>query len=137
MVNRPANPRATKHISFQLGDDEYAEHVSSAQFTPSSSSIEWRGSTPAAVFTDTSSSTWVFAVNVVQDWETPGSLANFLLAHEGEKVDVVLKPEADGEFAVTAEVTIVPPAIGGAVNAFNESTVTMGSTKPVPTFPTP
>lgn len=126
-------PRVQKNLSLTIGTDTYEKHVSSVQWAPSSSSVEWRGGTPDAVFTDSTPATWTANVTLVQDWETPDSLCNFLLDHAGEQVVAKYKPEATGDFEITATITIVPPAIGGAVGAFNESTVAMGSTKPVVT----
>lgn len=126
-------PVAQKNLQLTVGTDTYEKHVSSVQWTPASSTIEWRGGTPDAVFTDVSSPTWTANLTLVQDWETEDSLCNFLLDHAGEQVLVKYKPQVDGDFEITATVTITPPAIGGAVNAFNESTVAMGSTKPVRT----
>lgn len=126
-------PRAQKNLRLSIGADTFEKHVSSVQWAPSSSTVEWRGGTPDAVFTDITSETWTASVTLIQDWETEDSLANFLLEHAGEKVTAAYKPDADGTFEITAEITLASPAIGGAVNAFNESTVAMGSTKPVVT----
>ncbi|RZU64606.1 hypothetical protein EV379_0909 [Microterricola gilva] len=126
-------PRAQKNLKLSIGADTYEKHVSNVQWTPTSSTAEWRGGTPDAVFTDTTSPTWTANITLVQDFETEDSLANFLLDHAGEQVEMKYKPDADGTFEISATVTLAPPAIGGAVNAFNESTVAMGSTKPVRT----
>lgn len=126
-------PRAQKNLKLTIGLDTYEKHVSNVQWLPAGSTIEWRGGTPDAVFTDVTSPTWTANITLVQDWETEDSLANFLLDMAGEKVEVKYKPDADGRFEITATITLAPPAIGGAVNEFNESTVAMGSTKPVRT----
>lgn len=128
-----ANPRMQKNLSLTIGTDTFEDHVSSVQWVPSSSTVTWNGGTPEAVFTDQTAPTWTAQVNVVQDWETPGSLCNYLLEHAGEQVVAKYKPDATGTFEITATITLAAPTIGGAVNAFNESSVTMGSTKPVPT----
>lgn len=130
MTEQNASPRLVKHITLTVGTDQFSKHVSNVQFTPSSSIQEWRGGTPEAVFTDSTASTWQFALTLIQDWETAASLCNFLLEHEGETAEVVYKPHADGEVSFEADVQLAAPLIGGAVNAYNESTVTMGSTKP-------
>lgn len=126
-------PRAQKNLKLTIGADTFEKHVSSVQWTPSSSTVEWRGGTPDAVFTDTTAETWTANVTLIQDFETEDSLANFLLENAGEKVTAKYKPQADGDFEITADITLSSPAIGGAVNAFNESTVAMGSTKPIRT----
>lgn len=130
-----ANPKAQKNLSLTITKEggvaeTFEAHVSSVKWTPSRETLTWRGGTPDAVFTDTTAPTWAAEVVLVQDWDTPGSLFNFLLDNEGAKADAVYKPDAAGDFGISAEITLVAPDIGGAVNAFNESTVTMGSTKP-------
>lgn len=130
MPSIPASPTPQKNLLLTIGTDSYEQHVSTVAFVPTSTAITWRGGTPDAVFTDTTSPTWVCNVTAVQDWENPASLFNFLLDNAGETAQVTYKPDAAGLFGVAAEITIVAPQIGGAVNAYNESTLSFGSTKP-------
>lgn len=133
MPQIPIAFKAQKNLQFTLGTDTYEMHVSSIDWTPASSAVQWQGGTPDASFTDSSAPTWTANVTGAQDWETPDSLANFLLEHAGEQIPAKYKPDAAGDFEISATITIVPPKIGGAVGAFPEFTVAMGSTKPVVT----
>ena len=128
---------AQKNLILSLDGIEYQKHVSSIDWTPGYSPAEWRGGTPDAVLTDPGSPVWTANVTAIQDWENPDSLFNFLLAHAGEQVDAKYTPVAGGAFSIDATLTLAAPTIGGAVNVFNEATIAMGSTAPVPTFPPP
>lgn len=133
----PVSPEVQKNLQLMIGLDEYQKHVSSVSWEPSTSQVEWRGGTPDAVFTDSAAPTWTANFVLIQDWENPDSLFNFLLAHAGETAEVSYKPVAAGEFSIAATVTLAAPAIGGAVGQYVEATIVMGSTAPVPTFPAP
>lgn len=143
MVAAAVTAKAQKNLLLNITDPDgvstltYEKHVSSVNWEPTVQQQTWQGGTPDASLTDTSSPTWVANVTLVQDWDNPDSLCNFLLEHQGKSVAVTYKPDAAGEFSIQATITLVPPAIGGAVGVFNESTVQMGSTVPVPTFPAP
>lgn len=127
--------KVLKHLTLTIGTDSYSGHVSSAQLTPSSGTVEWRGGTPEAVLTDTTAATWTFVLAVLQDY-TAGSLFRYLLEHEGETATVTFKPNADDDFTEYFQATIAAPAVGGAVNQYNESQVTLGvQGKPSTTAP--
>lgn len=108
-----------------IGLDDYAAHISGAQFVPSSSSVNWKGLKPGATFTQQTAATWALTLNYAQDWETPNSLSQYLLAHEGETVEIELAP-VDGGQAFEASVVITPGAIGGDVDTFGATSVTLG-----------
>lgn len=131
-----ATPRPMKSLILSIEGNDFAAHVSQAAFVPSSQQLSWQGGKADATFTSQTPSTWVFNVNVVQDWENAAGLAVYLLRNEGKVATVKMQPNDDGVFMVKAEVTIAAPQIGGAVNAYNESSLSMGCTKPVPTYPT-
>lgn len=130
MAQIPLTFRAQKNLLLDIGPDTFEMHVSSIEWVPSSSPISWHGGTPDAIATDAGAETWLTNWLVAQDWENPDSLCNFLLENAGTQVEVTYKPEATGDFGITATITLVSPRIGGAVNAFNESAVSMASTKP-------
>ena len=136
MAQAPVSPQVQKNLTLLVGTDSYEKHVSAVAWEPSITQQEWRGGTPDAVFTDSGAPTWVANVTLIQDWENPDSFFNFCLAHAGESIVAVYTPVAGGEFNITATITIVPPTIGGPVGEFVEATLAMGSTAPVPTFPT-
>ncbi len=131
----PNTARPQKDLTLQIGADSYEAHVSNVLFSNSTSTISWQGGSPDALLSDTVEGPWTAAITMVQDWQNPDSLCNFMLEHAGEVASVTYKPQQDGAFAVEAEITLVSPAIGGPVNQYNESTVTCGSSKPDVTFP--
>ena len=135
MATMEVTPKVLKNLTLLVGTDSYEKHVSSVAWEPSIEQQTWRGGTPDATFTDSGAPTWVANVTLIQDWENPDSFFNFCLAHAGETVTTEYRPVAGGQFKITADITIVPPTIGGAVGAFTEATIAMGSSAPVPTFP--
>lgn len=132
MATIAVKPLVLKDVLLTIESDDYEKHVSGVAFNPSSSQIEWRGLSPDAVFTDVTNATWACTLDYVQDWETADSLSQYLFEHEGETVTMVFTPvKGTGNKTFTAEVTITPGSIGGQVNAFATTSVTLGSTKPV------
>jgi hypothetical protein len=119
-----------KNLKLTIDDNTYEKHVSNIAWNPSSTTQNWQGGTPDSLLTDTTPSTWVAAWTILQDWQNPDSLINWVYDHQGEKVEVEYMPDADGDVTFTATVTIPDINIGGAVNAFNESTFSGPSTKP-------
>jgi len=124
-------PLVLKDVTLTIGANGYEKHVSSVAFTPKASTIEWQGLTPTAKFTDVTAASWTCVLEYVQDWDTTNSLSKYLFANEGSTVAVVFKPRAGGTPSFAANLTITPGAIGGKVNAFATTTVTLGSDKPV------
>ena len=123
-------PLILKDVTLTLGTDSYEKHVSEVRFTPSASTISWTGLGGNTV-TDVATATWVAVLGYVQDWETVDSLSAYLLANEGESVEASFKPKSGSGPSFTATLAITPGAIGGAVNAYATTQVTLGSTKPV------
>lgn len=124
------DPLVLKDVDLVIGEggtNQYQKHVSSVIFTPTAAQITWQGLHPDASFTDTATATWAAALTYVQDWETVDSLSRYLYEHEGETVPVVFKPRAGSGPSFTSELIIVPGAIGGAVNTYGETTVTLGA----------
>jgi len=130
MVAIAVAPLVLKDVTLTLGTDSYEKHVSEVRFTPSASTISWTGLGGNTV-TDVATATWTAALGYVQDWETVDSLSQYLLANEGESVEATFKPKSGSGPSFTATLTITPGAIGGAVNAYATTSVTLGSTKPV------
>jgi hypothetical protein len=108
-----------------LGIDGYEKHVSAVELVPTATSTTWKGLNPDAVFTNTGRATWVCNLSFAQDWETPDSLSQYLLEHEGEIIAAVFEPEAGGA-GFTANLVITPGSIGGAVDTTAVATVSLG-----------
>lgn len=124
-------PLVLKDVVLSFGTDSYEKHVSGVTFTPSSSTITWQGLEPDAKFTSITAADWTCQLDYVQDWDTANSLSRYLLENEGEEVAATFKPKSGSGPSFTATLTITPGAIGGVVNAYATTSVTLGSTKPV------
>lgn len=124
-------PLVLKDVTLVIGTNGYEKHASSVTFTPKANVIRWQGLTPAAKFSDITSADWDVTIEYVQDWETTNSLSKYLLANEGSTVAMQFKPKAAGTPSFAANVSITPGAIGGKVNAYATTSVTLGSDKPV------
>lgn len=125
MATIPIQPLFLSASELTIGADDYAAHISGAQFVPSSSTVTWKGSKPGATFSRQTAATWTLTLNYAQDWESASSLSQYLLANEGSTVEVTLAP-VDGGQAFTADVIITPGAIGGEVDQFGTTSVTLG-----------
>jgi hypothetical protein len=125
-------PLVLKDVILTIGGSDYEKHVSGVMFTPKSGQIAWQGLTPAASFTDASVAEWSCDLSYVQDWETDDSLSQYLFAHEGETIAATFKPKRGSGPTFTASLVITPGAIGGQVNSYATTTVTLGcSGRPV------
>jgi hypothetical protein len=111
-------PIVLKDARFLVAADSYESAVSGVTFTPSASTVTWKGLTPSSVFTGTSTATWTCELAYAQDWTTTNSLAQYLLANEGKTSGTVP--------TFTATIIITPGAIGGTVDAVATATVTLG-----------
>ena len=124
-----ALPFVLKDVDLKIGADNYEAHVSGVTFTPSTSTVTWQGLTPTAAFSDATTPTWVCTLDYAQDWETPNSLAQYLLANAGTPKVVVFKPNkavGAGHPIFTATLNIVAGPIGGAVNVVQTASVSCG-----------
>ncbi|MCU1439994.1 MAG: hypothetical protein JWP85_991 [Rhodoglobus sp.] len=124
-------PLVLKDVLLTIGTDNYEKHVSGVVFTPKASTISWQGLTPAAKFTDVTAAEWTCVLSYVQDWETTNSLSAYLFANEGDTIAVEFKPKSGSGPTFEANLVITPGAIGGQVNAYATTSVTLGSDRPV------
>lgn len=126
------SPLVMKNVVAIIGDTEndYRKHLDGVTFTPASSVNTWTG-LGLNTHTDAATATWTVDLSFVQDWETTDSLCQFLFENEGETVPMEFQPKDGSGPSFTANVVIVPGAIGGTVNTFAVTTVSLGSDKPV------
>lgn len=117
-------PLVLKDVTLTIGTDTYEKHVDQVTFTPSAQTITWTGlgSNPSS---DITTATWTCTLNYAQDWTTTDSLSQYLLANEGTTVSMTFKPASGSAQNFTADVIITPGAIGGSVNQFALSSVTL------------
>lgn len=118
-------PLFMKDALLSIAATDYAAQVSSVAFTPSSSVATWKGLKPDSGHTAGGNATWTCDITLAQDYDDALSFANYLFENEGETVTITFEPKAGGA-TVTADVIISAGAIGGAVDAFAEATVSLG-----------
>jgi hypothetical protein len=122
-------PIVLKDARFIVAADSYESAVSGVTFTPSASTVTWKGLTPSSVFTGATTATWACEIAYAQDWANTSSLANYLLANEGKTIVAKFIPQTAASGSVptfTASIIITPGAIGGTVDAVAVATVTLG-----------
>lgn len=125
-------PLVLKDVTLLIGaatPDDFKKHVSQVEFTPSSSSVNWTG-LGGNTHTDQSTATWTVTLRYAQDWTSAKSLSRYLFDNEGAIVPVTFKPRAGTGTgfgpSFTANIVITPGAIGGQVNSYAETSVTLG-----------
>jgi len=127
MATIAVKPIVLKDALLTIEADNYEAHVSSITVTPTVSTQTWKGITPAASFSDSTSPVWVAALEYAQDWETPDSLARYLFENQGATVTALFQPKkGSGLPEFTVDLVITPGPIGGAVDAFMTGSVSLG-----------
>lgn len=120
-------PFTFRDMTFKVGSDNYEAGVSKVELVPTTSTVIFKGAAPGATFTDVTEASWVANVEYAQDWETPGSLSNYLHEHAGETVEVEFVPRRGvDQPSVTATVVLVPGSIGGTVDQTAKGSVSLG-----------
>lgn len=111
-----------------IGTDDYQSAVEEVLFTPKSNLVTWQPITPSGAFSAPTTPTWDCKLTYAQDWKTVNSLAQYLLANNGQTKTCVFKPQGatTGSPIITASLIIVPGPIGGKVNTVQLGTVTLG-----------
>jgi hypothetical protein len=131
MAITDVDPLVLKDVTLLIPDADFKKAVSAVVFTPTASSVSWTG-LGSNTYTDMATATWTLDLTYVQDWETVGSLSAYLFANEGQTVSMTFAPRSGSGPSFTADVIITPGAIGGQVNSFAETTVSLGcKAKPV------
>lgn len=125
MAQINVQPLYLKDVILTVDGDTYEKHVSGVTITPSVATATFKGLEPSATFSQASSATWTVDLTYVQDWETADSLSAYLFNNAGEEVTMSFKPESGAGGTFSATVIIVPGAVGGAVDAYATSTVSL------------
>lgn len=121
-------PLVLKDVELVIGGetgDDFRKHVSGAVFAPTSGTTTWTG-LGLNTHTDANTATWTCDLTYVQDWQSTKSLSRYLYDNEGETVEVEFRPKSGAGPSFTANIVITPGAIGGTVNSFAETTVSLG-----------
>jgi hypothetical protein len=123
MATIAISPLYMRDVELTIGTDDYRKHVSGVTFTPAPKSAQWTGlgeNTHSAVGTPT----WTCELTYAQDWDTTDSLSAYLFDHQGETKAVRFEPVSGGQ-AFTANVIIQAGAIGGQVDSFASTSVSL------------
>ena len=126
MTQIPVEPIILKDVVLTLGTDTYEKHVSQVEFTPAASIVNWKGLSPASVFAFPTAAVWSCTLAYAQDWKTTDSLSRYLYDNEGEQVAASFKPVSGSGGTWSADLLIIPGAIGGTVDQVAVATVTLG-----------
>lgn len=127
----PVAPLILKDVELLLGaDDDFRKHVSGVTLTPSSSQTTWKG-LGGNTHTDSSTPTWTCQLDYVQDWISETSLSGYLMDHSGETIAATFRPQSGAGPTFTVNLSVVPGAIGGQVDAYSTTSVTLGCDEPV------
>jgi hypothetical protein len=76
-----------------IGTDDYQSAVEEVLFTPKSQLQTWQAMTPSGAFSAPTTPTWDCKLTYAQDWKTTNSLAQYLLANNGQTKVAVFKPQ--------------------------------------------
>lgn len=118
-------PLYLKDSILTVDGDTYEKHVSGVTFTPSVATATFKGLDSDAVFTQSSNATWTVDLAYVQDWETADSLSAYLFANSGNEITLSFKPASGSGGTWSATVIVVPGAVGGQVDSYATSTVSL------------
>lgn len=124
MAQITIEPFVMRNVDLTIGTDEYKSHVATVRLVPTTPTVSWGGLDGTSGRTFPGVTTWVAEIGYAQDFATANSLARYLHEHEGETVPFVFKP-VSGDPGASADVVIVPGAIGGDINTVATSTVTL------------
>lgn len=124
MAQIAVQPIYLKDCVLSVAGSDFEKALSSVTFTPSVTTATFKGLEPTAVFTNVGSSTWMVDLAYAQDWDSAGSLSAYLYANEGAEVTLTFEPVSGGS-SWSADVIIVPGAVGGAVDSYAVATVSL------------
>jgi hypothetical protein len=126
----PFSPLFMKDCTFEIEGTDYAGELSSVRFAAASSQVEYKGLKKGSKYTESTDPSYTCVTAYAQDWENATSWSNALIELSGTTQLVTFKPKAAGTVGFTANLSIVPGDIGGEVDAYATSTVTLGSDEP-------
>jgi len=128
-------PYSLKNATLSIEADDYTAAVTQVEFTPSTATSTVR-TIDGVAHKDQSTAEWSCTIGFLQDLDA-GGLLRYLLDNDGETKSVVFTPVTAGP-SISADLVVSPGTIGGTAGAdLTTATVTLVSTKPVFTDPTP
>jgi len=111
-----------KNVTFKVASTDYATQLSSVTLTPNATTATWAGFN-GATQKNTASADWQADLTFGQDWTATG-FSKYLFDNEGKSVVATFAPASGGP-TFTATVTLTPGSVGGGVNTYAESTVSL------------
>lgn len=111
-----------KNVTFKVASTDYSTQLSSVALTPNATTATWAGFN-GATQKNTAAADWQADLTFGQDWST-GGFSKYLFDNEGKSVVATFAPVAGGP-TFTATVTLTPGSVGGGVNAYAESSVSL------------
>lgn len=130
----PFSPLFMKDVLFTAGEGtpaDFAAELSSVLFEPESETVTWKGLKPASAFTESTPPTWAATLKYAQDWDSETSFSRWLWDNQGTTAPVTFQPKSGVGPSFTANLTIISGPLGGDVDTYAESEVTLGSDTPV------
>jgi len=124
MVDITPAPAYIRNLVLKVGANTFSKAVTSAAFEGASSIVTFKGGTPDAKYSQVVPTQYTFNLTAAQDWTTANSLSRYLYDNDGKSAIVEYTP-VEGGPKFTANVTLVAPSIGGAVDAYATFTVSM------------
>lgn len=125
MAQINVQPLYLKDVILTVDGDTYEKHVSGVTITPSVATATFKGLEPTATYSQASTATWTVDLTYVQDWETADSLSAYLFNNAGSEITMSFKPESGTGGTFSATVIVVPGSVGGTVDAYATSTVSL------------
>ncbi|WNM25242.1 hypothetical protein [Demequina capsici] len=125
-------PMKMKDALVSIAGTDYGAEASSVTLTPTTPVTTWKGLKPTATYSSAGNPTWALDMMVGTDWDDAASLARYLFEHVGEEVALEFRPKSGGA-GITANVILIPGAIGGQVDTDSEASVSLPVTGQ-PTF---
>lgn len=124
MADITPTPLYLKSVIWEMGGNTYEKAISSGALTPTVPTATFKGLSEDAVYTQAGVASWMADISFVQDWENTDSLSAYLFNNQGSEVALSFTTSAtSGTFDCT--VVIVPGSIGGAVDSFATTSVSL------------
>ena len=129
MTAVPAKPFLFNDATVSIDGDTYEEALKTVRFDPTTPIVKWKGLTPTSRHHFVGAPEWDVTLAFAQDVASASSLTRKLHASAGQTVEMVFTPKSGG-VGITADVTLVPGALGGDLDTVPEASVTMPSGQP-------
>ena len=118
-------PLYLKDVTLSVDGDTYEKAISSATITATVPTATFKGLSDDAVYTQAGAASWMVDLVYLQDWDSADSLSAYLFNNQGAEVTLLFTPASASSGTFSCTVVIVPGSIGGAVDSFATTTVSL------------